>query len=93
MQRDGIIRLGRPDHRIGAHCKGFNAMSIGIAAIGNFEETCLGTETQDQMEALRLLLQDLLFRHKAAEVKMHCEFSATKCPGKHLIKWLENFDG
>lgn len=89
VQRDGVIRLGRPDHIQGAHCSGHNADSIGVALIGNFEETPLGMEVETQVNSLKMLLQDLTLRYKDARVVGHKELAATLCPGKHLAEWLD----
>lgn len=89
VQRDGIIRLGRPDRRVGAHCRGYNRESIGVAVIGNFEETPIGMEVEQQINALRQLLGDLLHRYPHSVVRGHKEYAATLCPGGHLAEWLE----
>lgn len=34
---DGSIEQGRPEERMGAHCKGYNACSIGICYVGGLE--------------------------------------------------------
>jgi N-acetyl-anhydromuramyl-L-alanine amidase AmpD len=89
VQRDGVIRLGRPEWRIGAHVRGHNKESIGIAVIGNFEETAIGMEVEQQIHALRQLLLDLLLRYPPSVVKGHRQYAATLCPGGHLSEWLE----
>ena len=34
VYRDGTIHPGRPEREVGAHCKGYNAHSIGVCYIG-----------------------------------------------------------
>ena len=31
---DGKIEVGRPESQIGAHCKGYNSVSIGVCYVG-----------------------------------------------------------
>ena len=58
---DGLIWIGRPLSRIGAHCKGYNAHSIGICYEGGLDENgrpC-DTRTLVQKAALVALLNKL----------------------------------
>ena len=89
IQRDGVIRLGRPEEIIGAHCSGHNAVSIGVAVIGNFEEAISNGEVAAQMRALECLLGDLVFRYPGACVVPHRKLAATLCPGRYLVGWLD----
>ncbi len=73
----------------GAHCKagGMNSMGIGVALVGNFNETM---PTQRQMDSLVMLLRSLMNYYKipAIHVMGHREVpgAATDCPGK-LFPW------
>lgn len=70
IRRHGI-QFGRPLEMVGAHCKGHNKTSIGIALTGRFEFD----ESQFKMAARLIdsLFPGLpLFRHK--------DFAPTECP-------------
>lgn len=85
IDMNGCIRLGRPEWRIGAHCKGKNKMSIGIAVIGHFMHYDI---SEVHIRALSSLIGDLQHRYPDAEVKKHSDFARTLCPGMFLERWL-----
>ena len=85
----GHLRLGRPENLPGAHVKGRNINSIGVAVIGNFE---IMEPTEEQAAGLDILLQDLLVRYPEATVHTHREYKATACPGKNLIRLLTGWN-
>lgn len=64
---DGRIEAGRPESRIGAHCKTQNHHSIGVAYVGGIDENGnpADTRTQAQRESLCALLTKL-------SEKYHC---------------------
>jgi N-acetylmuramoyl-L-alanine amidase len=52
---DGSLHEGRPIERVGAHCKGHNEGSIGIAYVGGIDKVNFkpkDTRTEEQKEAL-----------------------------------------
>lgn len=80
---DGTIHKGRPLEQVGAHCRGHNATSIGIAYVGGVEAdsmTPADTRTQAQKTALRTLVSSLLKLFPGATVHGHDEFAAKACP-------------
>lgn len=80
---DGQIQTGRPETRQGAHCKGHNAHSIGIAYVGGLAtdgKTPKDTRTEAQRAALITLLKDLRRRYPTATIHGHREFAAKACP-------------
>lgn len=80
---DGTIHKGRPLEQVGAHCRGHNATSIGIAYVGGVEAdsmTPADTRTQAQKTALRTLVSSLLKLFPGATVHGHNEFAAKACP-------------
>lgn len=76
------VMIGRPVENIGAHVKGHNKDSIGVAFEGDFETNTLGRE----MYALGVaLVSDLCWKFgvEPSNVLGHCEAPyATQCPGK-----------
>ena len=84
IYRDGSIMVGRDVDKIGAHCVGHNANSIGICYVGGRSED--GKKTKDtrtlaQKAALIVLLQNLKYFYPSARVYGHRDFDAGKeCP-------------
>lgn len=82
IHQDGRIQVGRPIAEIGAHCKGHNAHSIGIAYVGgllNGEPS--DTRTFKQMESMVSLIKDLSKELPTIiAVKGHNEYSSKACP-------------
>ncbi|WP_286527806.1 N-acetylmuramoyl-L-alanine amidase [Duncaniella freteri] len=80
---DGSIHEGRPLERIGAHCQGYNATSIGIAYVGGLDsdgKTPADTRTDAQKTALRNLIGKLRERFPDVTIHGHREFAAKACP-------------
>lgn len=80
---DGTVHNGRPVEKIGAHCAGQNAKSIGICYIGGIAsdaKTPKDTRTEAQKRALRQLVETLRKKYPKATVHGHREFAAKACP-------------
>ncbi len=80
---DGTVRLGRPLEKAGAHCKGHNAHSIGIAYVGglDLQGRPANTLTPPQRAALLELTATLSRIYTTARVRGHCELNPAKaCP-------------
>lgn len=79
---DGTIQQGRPLDRIGAHCSGHNAHSIGICYIGGTDRNGnpLDTRTPEQRDVLWGLVKSLKKRFPNATVHGHNEFANKACP-------------
>ena len=78
IKRDGTREVGRTEARIGAHCKGHNANSIGICLVGGVDENGDGENnfTDYQMDELHFLLKELIEqRHPEAKVLGHRDLS------------------
>ena len=73
IRRNGDVERGRPLNDIGAHAKGRNKTSIGIALSGN-------TATEQQLNSLYLLLQALTSEFPISSIERHHE----ECPGKSV---------
>lgn len=80
---DGSIHKGRDESKIGAHCLGLNARSIGICYIGGLTEdgkTPKDTRTEAQKESLIKLLKELREKYPSAEIYGHRDFANKACP-------------
>lgn len=92
IDRDGTVAIGRPLEKTGAHTKGHNTGSIGIALFGGHgsAETDAFAEnfTEAQDAALIALIEELRVRYPAIKrVSGHNEFAAKACPGFFVPKW------
>lgn len=82
IELDGTVRVGRPLGRAGAHVRGRNRHSVGIAYVGG---VCAAmrpkdTRTPAQRNALYAVTQDMLRLFPRAGVHGHNEFAARACP-------------
>lgn len=79
---DGTISPGRPETEVGAHCKGENADSIGVAYVGGCDKNMKpkDTRTVAQKAALERLCRELLLRYPGAELRGHNEYCRKVCP-------------
>ncbi len=79
---DGTIEVGRPEERVGAHCLGHNARSIGVCYVGGCDREMrpADTRTDAQRRALLRLLKALLRRYPGASIRSHRDFAAKACP-------------
>ena len=77
ISREGIIFPMRPLDRVGAHVRGFNARSIGIAYEGGLTTECIAadTRTRDQCQSLRFLIRMLLDIYPESTVCGHRDLS------------------
>lgn len=86
IRQSGRIERGRPEDKQGAHARGSNADSIGVALAGHFGIT---PPTDAQIESLVWLTLDIRRRHGAkVPVVRHRDVSATLCP-ERLFPWTE----
>jgi len=78
----GHVELGRDLERSGAHTKGHNKHSIGVCYVGGVDSKMKpkDTRTENQAEALRYLVMDLLEQYPGSTVHGHNEFSNKACP-------------
>lgn len=83
IYRNGEIHPGRPTEQPGAHCKGHNANSIGIAYVGGLLDdarTPADTRTPEQKAALIALISRLQKSYPGATVHSHRDFARKACP-------------
>lgn len=94
IKRDGTVEDGRPLEKTGAHVRGMNSKSKGICLVGGMNRAKSGAEvnyTDEQMEALRKLIDDLRDEHfPDAKVAGHTDFDNHKtCPNFDAAHWYE----
>lgn len=79
---DGTIHVGRPEERVGAHCKGYNSESIGICYIGGLNKKGQpeDTRTPEQKESLLKILKELRLKYPQARIFGHRDFAPKDCP-------------
>lgn len=98
IRRSGEICAGRDRDLIGAHAKGYNARSIGVALVGGVHETKMqgrwpapeSNFTEAQWEALDETVDALLEAFPGASVIGHNEVAAKACPSFDVQEWLIN---
>ena len=92
VDRDGTVAKGRPVERIGAHVRGHNTGSIGIALFGGHgsseNDNFADNYTPEQDKALRALIADLQRKYGASKVTGHNQYAAKACPGFKVDRWL-----
>lgn len=79
---DGTVEAGRGLNEVGAHCKGHNSRSIGIAYVGGTDKdgNPKDTRTPEQRKSLRLVVSHFLDYFPEATVHGHNEFANKACP-------------
>lgn len=82
VRRDGTIEFGRPESRVGAHCKGYNTHSIGVCYEGGLDirGNPADTRTAEQKHSLEFLIGYLRMKYPGAEVAGHRKFAKKACP-------------
>lgn len=80
---DGRVEKGRPVQLSGAHCKGHNSHSIGIAYIGGIlkDGTPADTRTFKQKQAIIKLIKQLKLAYPSiTRVSGHRDYANKACP-------------
>lgn len=80
---DGTIETGRPEEKVGAHCRNHNRHSIGLCYIGGLSEDGkpMDTRTEAQRAALRNLPERLHKKYPNALIVGHRDLDPQKaCP-------------
>ncbi|MGM9777402.1 MAG: N-acetylmuramoyl-L-alanine amidase [Prevotella sp.] len=83
VRLDGTVENGRPIEKVGAHCAGKNATSIGVCYIGGIASdghTPSDTRTPQQKAALTALLRRLKTQFPKAKIYGHRDFAKKACP-------------
>ena len=85
IDRDGTITEGRPMSENGAHTKGRNKNTCGVALFGGFGSTSNDrfneNFTPEQMASLQQLIADLMNTYPITKVSGHNQYAAKACPG------------
>ncbi|MBQ2890954.1 MAG: N-acetylmuramoyl-L-alanine amidase [Clostridia bacterium] len=83
IRKDGSIFRGRPIDTVGAHTLGKNAVSVGICFEGNYHDYDKKMP-KAQLDSGKELISYLRGLFPDAQVKRHCDFQATACPGQYF---------
>jgi N-acetylmuramoyl-L-alanine amidase CwlA len=80
---EGQIYAGRSIEKEGAHARGCNGDSIGVALIGNFNR---GAPAQKQIKSLVRLIAELCEKYRIPihGIYGHNEKYSTNCPGRYV---------
>lgn len=90
IYRDGTVHEGRAESEVGAHCKGYNANSIGVCYIGGLAadgKTAKDTRTPAQKRALLNLLSKLKKKYPSAKIVGHRDLSPDKNHDGKIESW------
>jgi len=98
VKLDGTIEDGRPIEMTGAHTRGENWCSIGVAYVGGVEKErdkngkwiAKDTRTEEQKDALLDLLLQLKDTYQGSEIYGHRDFSSKACPSFDARTEYEN---
>ena len=81
---DGRVETGRPEDTVGAHCSGYNGLSLGVCYVGGLAadgRTPKDTRTVRQQAGLLALLKRLKKKYPLARVVGHHDLNPGKaCP-------------
>lgn len=87
---DGSVHKGRDEGKVGAHCSGHNAHSVGVCYVGGCEKENVNlpkdTRTYAQKQALTRLLKELKGRYPNARIYGHRDFANKACPSFDATK-------
>lgn len=93
VHRNGQIAAGRPITRTGAHTRGRNKGSIGIALVGGrggaADDAFLDNFTADQDRELRALIESLKEEFPTiSTVSGHNDYASKACPCFDVGEWM-----
>ena len=89
---DGTIKEGRPVERQGAHVRGYNKNSIGIAYVGGCDANMSSKDTRTTAQKIAIwdLITELMNTHINSTLHGHNEFSPKACPSFDVQKEYED---
>ncbi len=94
IKRDGTTEEGRHIDAVGAHARGYNHRSIGIALVGGVTEDDISIAennfTPEQFDTLSNVITTLQLTYPDTEVVGHRDLPDVKksCPSFDVKKWL-----
>lgn len=92
VDRDGCIGHGRSEATQGAHTRGHNGGSIGVALVGGHGAAAADDFhahfTVRQSAVLRRLIASIEIEHGPLAISGHNEYAAKACPGFAVRPWL-----
>lgn len=83
IRLDGSIEVGRPLDKVGAHCKGHNAHSIGIVYVGGIDENGQYADTRNVLQRATMAYLIYLLGKSFSSIKTvsgHRDYAAKACP-------------
>ena len=85
-----VIKQGRPEEEIGAHCRGQNKDSIGICLVGKYDKK---PPTEEALETIRLLVSRIRAGlQRNIPIYFHRDFDGGKtCPGIKFPIEIKNY--
>ena len=97
VDRDGTVTEGRAIEKTGAHARGHNTGSVGIALWGGHggdqDDKFEDHFTPEQDRALRKLISSLRMEYPSiTKVRGHNEVSAKMCPCFEVSQWLNGVE-
>lgn len=92
IRRNGATEQGRPVSKIGAHAKGYNSRSIGVALVGGVDRQLRPENNFNpaQFTALRTYILEFLKNVPGGKVIGHNEISNKACPSFDVQAWLKD---
>lgn len=81
IRQDGSVYRGREENAVGAHAKGKNKNTLGIALEGNFEESEV---TEKQIDSLVKICVDMIIKYDIEDIFTHRDVFNTLCPGQNF---------
>jgi N-acetylmuramoyl-L-alanine amidase len=94
IRQDGLLEEGRDSEQIGAHARGFNAISISIAMVGGVteEDVTISEDNfkDEQWVTLKALVERLMELYPEAEVLGHRDLPNVlkDCPAFDVKTWM-----
>ena len=93
---DGTIEKGRDESLVGAHCKGYNATSIGICYVGGCDKNMKpkDTRTPEQKRSMLSLVRKLVNKYRilVTQIWAHHDFDKHKaCPSFDVSEFRKDY--
>ena len=92
IHRNGQVGRGRPVERIGAHTRGKNRNSIGIALVGGrggcADDSFFDNFTEEQLSSLKELIAYQKDKYGELKVSGHNEYANKACPCFNVHNWF-----